>query len=166
MPQRMEVPQRSEAGGDGDPHQQQYDNEEFYEADGDDADGVGEGASGSRQERDAGFGAQVEQCGCQGLDGQHRCEAAAAEDGTVNCASWGVPQEKAHSLLRVTGSAPVPQKNALAAYVDASALGASAGRGCMQRQTETCCREIGGSMLTGMLASTDTPNSQGHTSVR
>ena len=61
--------------------EQQYENEDFYEVDGDDADDNGENDSGGRQERNAGFGDQVEQCGCQGPDGQHRCEVAAAEDG-------------------------------------------------------------------------------------
>ena len=80
-PQVMEMPQKSGAGSEEDPHQQQYSNEDFYEA----ADGGSEESreetSGGRKKQKKGSEVQSTQCSCKGPDGQHRCEAEAAEDG-------------------------------------------------------------------------------------
>ena len=85
MPQRMEVPQRREAGGGGDTHRQQCENEEFYEVDGDDTDVncSGENDPGGKHAQSVGLGDQVEQCG------QHRCEVAATEDGRCELCMLG-----------------------------------------------------------------------------
>jgi len=84
----------------------------------------------------------------------------------VNCACWAVPQERAHSLQRITGSAHVQQRSALAVYVGASVLDASAERGCMQQRTGTCYRESMASMPTGMQERTGTRGIQDHTLVQ
>jgi hypothetical protein len=80
MPQVMVMPGRSGAGGDGsDPHQRQYENKDFDEADGQDAESSDEDATDGSQEQGTGDGSDGGQCGCQGPDGQHRCEAVAVE---------------------------------------------------------------------------------------
>ena len=82
-PQVMEVPQKSGAGSEDDPHRQKYEDEDFYEAGEDGTGDSGGGASEGSEKQSASHRVQMEQCTCrcQGPDGQHRCEAAAAENG-------------------------------------------------------------------------------------
>ena len=87
MPQRMEVPQKSGAGGEDDPHQQVYENEDFYEAGGDEA-----GDSDAPEDSpiyNADFRKPIETCRCQGLEGEHGCEAAATRNGLCDLCILG-----------------------------------------------------------------------------
>ena len=83
------MPQKSGAGGEEDPHQQQYSNEEFYEAGEGDTEESGEDTSEGRKKQKKSSEGQTSQCRYQGPNGQHKCEAEATEDGRCDLCLLG-----------------------------------------------------------------------------
>ena len=83
----MEVPQKSGAGGEDDPHQQVYENEFVYKAGGDDAGDSDAPEDSPIYNKD--LREPIETCRCQGLEGEHGCEAAATRDGLCEAWVWG-----------------------------------------------------------------------------
>ena len=98
-PQVREVSQKSGAGSEEDPHQQQYSNEDFYEAGEGDADESGENTSEGRKKQKKSSEAQTSQCRCQGPNGQHRCKAEATWDGRCDLCLLGCATFSCKSFL-------------------------------------------------------------------